>query len=254
MLSVGRQREIDLATLTFTEEAVENGKLLFSGEGVNRSCATCHANAGSNRSNGVNANFDTGASRRSPRGTAPDGGFGQDEEPGLAGFGDGTMNTPSLVEAADTPPFFHNNSARTLEDAIKFYTTDTVGESPAGQLGGAGAFELSRKQILAISAFLRVLNARENIRSSNALCEEAQQAQPRSAADERIREAIAETKDAVEVLDRGPLKLHRGAVRSLRRAARLERLALRERSDGERDSLLQQAIELKSEASASMVR
>jgi hypothetical protein len=202
----------------------------------------------------VNANFNQGTGLLRPRSAPPDGGFGAEPEAGIDGFGDGTMNKPSLVEAADTPTFFHNNSARTLEDAIKCYTTDTVGESPAGQLGGAGAFELSRKQILAISAFLRVLNARENIRSSNALCEEAQQAQPGSAADERIREAIAETKDAVEVLDRGPLKLHRGAVRSLRRAARLERLALRERSDSERDSLLQQAIELKSEASASMVR
>jgi mono/diheme cytochrome c family protein len=257
MVSLGRQEDIDLAALTFTEEAVESGKLLFNGEGVNRSCATCHANAGSNRSNGVNANFDTGASRRSPRGTAPDGGFGQDEEPGLAGFGDGTMNTPSLVEAADTPPFFHNNSARTLEDAIKFYTTADFGNSPAGLLGGGGEpnpFQLSKKQIREIGALLRAVNARENIRFSNEIAEEAQDAEPKEEADQRIREVFAETKDAIEVLDRGPLKLYRAAVKSLKQAARLEQRALRETDDDERDALLQQAIELKTEASASMIQ
>jgi hypothetical protein len=258
MLSLGRQREIDLAALTFTEPAVESGKLLFNGEGVNRACSACHVNAGANSSfTGFNANFDTGASLRSPRGAAPDGGFGQDEEPGLAGFGDGTMNTPSLVEAADTPPFFHNNSARTLEDAIKFYTTDDFGNSPAGLLGGEGEpnpFQLNKKQIREIGALLRAVNARENIRFSNEIAEEAQDTEPKEEADERIREVIAETKDAIEVLDRGPLKLYRTAIKSLKQAARLEQRALREADDDERDALLQQAIELKMEASASMIQ
>ena len=38
----------------------------------------------------------------------------------------------SLVEAADTPPFFHNNSAETIEDAVEFYTTDIFGEFACG--------------------------------------------------------------------------------------------------------------------------
>ena len=33
-------------------------------------------------------------------------------------FGDGTFNTTPLIEAADTEPFFHNNSAATIEDAV----------------------------------------------------------------------------------------------------------------------------------------
>ena len=258
MLSVGRQEELDLGAMTFTDPAVENGKLLFNGEGANRACSTCHANAGANRSsNGVNGNFDTGAAQRRPRGAPPDGGFGQDEVAGIEGFGDGKMNTPSLIEAADTPPFFHNSSARTLEDAVKFYTTRTFGNSPAGLLGGDGEpnpFVLTGRQIREIGALLRVLNARENIRFSNEIAGEAQRTEPREEADARIREAIAETKDAVEVLDRGPLKVYRDAVESLKQAARLEQRALREESDDERDSLLQQAIELKSEASASMVQ
>jgi inorganic triphosphatase YgiF len=167
------------------------------------------------------------------------------------------MNTPSLVEAADTPPFFHNNSARTLEDAIKFYTTDDFGNSPAGLLGGGGEpnpFQLSKKQIREIGALLRAVNARENIRFSNEIAEEAQDAEPKEEADQRIREVIAETKDAIEVLDRGPLKLYRTAIKSLKQAARLEQRALREADDDERDALLQQAIELKTEASASMIQ
>ena len=43
-----------------------------------------------------------------------------------------TTNTPPLIEAADTPPFFHNNSAATLEDAVAFYTSDTFHNSIAG--------------------------------------------------------------------------------------------------------------------------
>jgi hypothetical protein len=33
---------------------------------------------------------------------------------GLGRPGDGTFNTPPLVEAADTGPFFHNNSIETI--------------------------------------------------------------------------------------------------------------------------------------------
>ena len=40
----------------------------------------------------------------------PDDGFGIP--------GDGTFNTPPLVEAADTGPFFHNNSVSTIEGAV----------------------------------------------------------------------------------------------------------------------------------------
>ena len=36
----------------------------------------------------------------------------------------GEFSTLSLVEAADTPPFFHKNSAATIEEAIRFYNSD----------------------------------------------------------------------------------------------------------------------------------
>lgn len=252
MLSLGRQEDIDLAALTFTEEAVENGKLLFNGEGVNRACSFCHMNAGANKADGVNANFDTGASLLSRKGTSPDAGFGQEPLAGIEGFGDGTMNTPSLIEAADTAPYFHNNAVKTLEGAIRFYTTTTFGESAAGERGGA--FALSKKQIREIGALLRTLNARENIRFGNIIAGQAQRAELQSDADQRIREVIAETKDAIEVLTHGPLKLYRDAVKSLKRAVKLEKRALRESDRSERNSLLEQAVALKSDARAAMIR
>lgn len=249
MRSLGRQKDIDLAALSFTEDVVQQGKDLFQGEGVNRACSACHMNAGANRPDGTNANFDTGTRLLAPKGAPPDGGFGT--AAANPGYGDGTMNVPPLIEAADTPPFFHNNSARKLEDAIRFYTTATFGDSPAGQFGGA--FQLTKPQINAIGALLRTLNARENVRFGNTIAQQAQSTVPKSAADRQIREALAETKDAVEVLERGPLKLYRDPVKDLKAAARLEQRALRERSRNRRNSLLQRAIALKSDAAAAMI-
>ena len=33
----------------------------------------------------------------------------------MQGYGDGTFTTPPVIESADTGPFFHNNSAETLD-------------------------------------------------------------------------------------------------------------------------------------------
>ena len=60
---------------------------------------------------------------------------------------------PPLIEVADTEPFFHNHSAATLEDAVRFYTTDKfVG----------GPLPLSEADVLNVTAFLRVLKAAFN--------------------------------------------------------------------------------------------
>jgi mono/diheme cytochrome c family protein len=64
--SLGRQEEVDLAALTFLDDAAQRGKDLFEGVGVNRACTACHANAGANvvddedPDEGFNDNFDTG--------------------------------------------------------------------------------------------------------------------------------------------------------------------------------------------------
>jgi hypothetical protein len=159
LLALGRQDELDLEEMSFADPDVDAGRRLFLGQdGVNRACSFCHHNAGANQANsGLNENFDTGAHGLDPS-LPPDDGFGRNS-------GDGTFNTVSLVEAADTPPFFRNNSAATIEDAVEFYTTDIFGESPTGSFGGA--FNLTPLQVEQVAAFLRAINARFNLLNSN---------------------------------------------------------------------------------------
>jgi hypothetical protein len=198
----------------------------------------------------MNANFDTGTRLLIPSGAPPDGGFGEDEQDGIAGFGDGTMNTPSLIEAADTPPFFHNNSVKTLEEAIRFYGGDTFAASPAG---GRGRFEFLDGHVEAIGALLRTLSAMENMRYGNVLAEQARRTLPRPTANERIKEAVAETNDAIEVLTRGPVKLYAAAVKYLKEAAKLEQQALGTGGRVQRNALLGRAIRLKQDTGALML-
>ena len=128
-----------------------------------------------------------------------DGGFGPCA-PGApvprAGCGDGRFNTPSLIEAADTTPSFHDNSAATIEDAVRFYTTRTFANSTEGQTLN---IRLTSSDIIAIAALLRTLNAIENIRSSNAFVTLAL-GQPLAAARPLLRLAGADTNDAIAVL------------------------------------------------------
>ena len=252
-LSLGRQTELDLATMTFADADVQAGKDLFNGVGVNRGCTFCHTNAGANNAAGFNRNFATNAAnltnieaRRFDAGMPGDGGFDRDPEFEVAGItatfhGNGSMNTASLIEAADSGPFFHNNSATTIEDAVRFYTTTTF--SPDDP------FQLTDEQINQVAALLRALNALENIRSSNAFSEQAQ-----GGSSLRVREAvaliIAETEDALEVLKDGPLDLYPEAVALLEEALQLERDARNTAQRSVRDGLLQDAVALKEEARA----
>ena len=66
-----------------------------------------------------------------------DGGFGQTPpNPNPRGiFGNSTFNTASVVEAADTAPFFHNNVERTLVDAVEFYSGDEFNAVPQAAAG-----------------------------------------------------------------------------------------------------------------------
>jgi hypothetical protein len=255
-LSLGRQEEIDLAAIMFTDPLVEEGKRLFN-DGTNRACAQCHTNAGANDIDGFNRNFDTGIALLPDLPAPGDGGFGigpertHPEFPGLNFSGDGTWNVPSLIEAADTGPFFHNNSFQKLEEAIKFYTTKTFANSPEGQAGG-GAFELSDDQIVAIGAMLRTLNAMENIRNSNGISETAHRLVPRLARDE-IKLLIADTEDAIQVLTDGPQKLYPDSVAALNGALNLEREALRTGPPELRNDLLREARTLKEGARKIMI-
>ena len=136
-------------------------------------CILCHFNAGAgdfvegalfggNSDPGTgtaptNSNFDTGVEDQPNRPATlvgqnipPDGGFGKDpvyRNGKFIGFGNAnvnspfppndlnkrTFNTPVLVEAADTGPFFHDNSISTIEGAVEFYNSESFNNSPIGQ-------------------------------------------------------------------------------------------------------------------------
>jgi hypothetical protein len=242
--------------MSFTTAATRTGKDLFNGIGTNRGCSFCHSNAGANDADGFNRNFatnganlaDTPARQFDPA-IPGDGGFDSGPEfelPGMAisFFGNTTMNTASLVETADTAPFFHNNSAETIEDAVRFYTTPAFDpEDP---------FQLDEIQVDQVAAFLRALNALENIRSSNAYSLQARRART-SFAGQTTALAVADTTDAIEVLTGGPLELYPEAVGLLSEALELE-LAARSILEADlRNALLRRAEALKNEARATIL-
>ncbi|MBT8433080.1 MAG: hypothetical protein KJN95_00375 [Gammaproteobacteria bacterium] len=212
-LSLGRQAEISLP-LPLKGIVASRGQEIFMDNTLGK-CNACHFNAGANGNPAIfgpnpgNLNFNTGVedlpdqpARLSGELVPPDDGFGT---PGV-----GEFNTPTLVEAADTGPFFHNNSVETIEGSVAFYNGDAFTNSPAGQLlvGATGsAINLDATQVVAVAAFLRVINALENIRSSNELLDRVIAAEGR--ADDFILPILAraqsETRDALDVLHGGGL-------------------------------------------------
>ena len=168
----------------------------------------CHRNAGSLSSlnPGVNDNFNTGIEEAvHPAGTLPrDGGRGACSQGGVSPCGDGTFNTPPLVEAADTGAFFHNNQSTTLRDAIQTYGSAEFQNSPAGQLlrsldSGGAVIDLSGGGLAQIEAFLTVLNALENIRSA-IFTRTGPGRLPRAPPKLPISPALADIDDALHVL------------------------------------------------------
>ena len=158
------------------------------------------------------------------------------------------MNTPPLIEAADTPPFFHNNIVDTIEEAVEFYTSEAFNESLTGD---RNAFVLTHDQINHIGAFLRALNVLENIRSSNAYDGRAIDQAELAPRELLVELAIAETTDAIEVLTEGPVQLFAETVDLLRDARELVQQALAQNPPNA--ELLEEAIALKEAARGEMV-
>jgi hypothetical protein len=223
-LSLGRQQDLNLGTMTLKGPFAEKGKQLFLNEAK---CNFCHANAGANavtvngESVPSNANFNTGVEQfPHPADIPADGGFGTQSEPcPLGGCGNGTFNTPSLVEAAATGPFFHNNAVDTIEEAVDFYNSDEFAKSPGGQglvaLAGGG-IQLTDNQVAAVAAFLRVINALEKIRSATELLNEVQETRALSEARRSLGISNTEIGHGIRVLQE--VKLHREAVAHLKAA------------------------------------
>ncbi len=187
-LSLGRLNELNLQQVNLFDAEANEGKRVFMDPLLGR-CNVCHVNAGANFDlTGKNRNFDT-KTRISVAGASGtfdglpffDGGFGGQ---GLAhpnfeavptGFfnslGNGTFNTPSIIEAADTPPFFHNNSftGNDIEDAVFFYDSpDLFLTSPAfaelkERFHQTETVRFSDADGFAMGRFLRALNVAFNL-------------------------------------------------------------------------------------------
>ncbi len=264
--SLGRQADIDLAAMVFKNEVVTLGQKIFNkGFGFGDldtsipegKCFACHLNAGAGDFflGGGNANFDTGVEDLPNQpadlidfaGNPPDEGFGG--TPFNGGFGNGTFNTPPLIEAADTGPFFHNNSIETIEEAVNFYNSDAFN----GAFGAViGFIDLQPTEVVAVAALMRVLNALENIRESIAQEERAKTATSLADARPHIAASMEELQDAIEVLRCG--RLHPAAVKHLVAALAIDQLAALESNNNRRRNALNRAIALKNLAKADLVQ
>lgn len=166
MLNVGRLSELDLPMMSLTDASAEAGRTRF----INSGCNGCHNNASSNVATGLNLNFFTGVERlpNPAQGFAGinfplDGGFGGqglnaftfdcDGDGTNDCFGNGQFNSVGLIESADTPPFFHNNVAATLENAVAFYQAAPF-PAPLG---------FTPAEVDNVGGFLRVINASFNL-------------------------------------------------------------------------------------------
>ena len=192
-LALGRLTELDLPSVRITDAQAEEGRVLFLDPRRAGRCNLCHANAGANFiDTRLNRNFDTFTRFESGDpavhgGTVngeffADGGFdavtptptipGSVDSNGnpvftMNALGNGTFSVPPLIEAADTGPFFHNNSfGPGIEDAVNFYGGVFFDISPAvaalNQRFGAPLEVLNADQAIKIARFLRVLNAAFN--------------------------------------------------------------------------------------------
>jgi len=202
-LSLGQQEELSLP-LALKGIVASRGQELFLDSTAGK-CNLCHLNAGANSGDRGNANFNTGVenlpdqpARLTGELVPFDNGFGAP--------GDSTFNAPSLIEAASTGPFFHNNSIETIEGAVAFYDGESFNNSPSGRF--LGGVELDGTQIVEIAAFLRVINTLENIRQIRELLEGSlMPPSPRREPPSRLLElALRKTDDAIKVLAAGGLR------------------------------------------------
>jgi cytochrome c peroxidase len=280
LLSLGRRAELDLSALQskLIDADVVAGLALFN-NGSKGKCALCHFNAGANQ--GIfapfgrgNVNFNTGVEARAASlgllgaNRPVDGGFGRGGS--LAnGFGNGTFNTPPLVEAADKKTFFHNNLCNTIECAVEFYTTTEFNDSPSGlllrSLPPFLPLSLGQDEVFQVAAFLRAINALENIRAATEKLlngrAQIEASGDRSRQSQRIfKLASADIKDAYRVLNQGrdpqfkPEGLYPGARRWLEYAGDNCDMVGLARSKAERDYLIAEALSALATAKIDIVK
>jgi hypothetical protein len=260
-LALGRQEDFDLPTLELKSALATTGKTLYLDTGKffepgHKNCNACHLNGGGTTGmafdptipmdvtpRGFNIGSATNANETPlalTLGLPRDGGFGQvptvfgsfgnteDPPPPFPHLEVEEFNSPPVVESADTGPFFHNHTESDLENAVAFYGSDAFKKSIVPILIPVEiSADPNDPEVLAIAAFLRVLNGLENIRSSIEVAERGRTMT--RAADQRdlARLSLAETVDALEVLSQGAFATQsEPAVRSARIRLQAARAAL----------------------------
>jgi len=248
-LSVGRAEDFDLTKLKLRTGVAAQGMRLFAdtgniGEPGHKNCNACHFNAGGtaamsfndgvpgfspkldglprgfNMTAGTNVNgLPASIALAIPR----DGGYGAQPTPfgSFGNFGElpgvgvvpfEEFNSNSLVESADTAPFFHNHAVGTLEEAVAFYGTKayadhlSIGDPVNGPIPVKISDDPNDPEVQAISSFLRVLNALENMRSTISALERARRAGSIEDARELTALGREELNDAIQVLSAGALE------------------------------------------------
>lgn len=229
--SIGRMNELDLTAVHMSDAAAERGRVSYVSGHAMECASRCHVNAGANSFNldanenitGIsNASFDIGIQLVPAPGLAGlhlpiDGGFGtrpldEDGDGVDDSFGNGGMNPPPLIEAADTAPMFHSNAFATLEDAIGFYASQDFAKSFVAVTTNfenrdfGEPIPLTPTDIVEVGKFLRVLNASLNcqmtLRRLHAALEIVQNFRDARLEVEQglVTLARAELSDALEVL------------------------------------------------------
>jgi cytochrome c peroxidase len=176
MKQLGRLNDISLNNITFSDAGAETGRQRFLVVG----CNNCHDDAGALAVTNIDnvpqppasANFNTNVETvRNPAlaGFPSDGGGGTFPNAVPPNpIGSRSFNTPPLIEAADTGPFFHTDaqvigapaentsSVQTIEQSVAFY------RSQAFNLAQLNATDIGN-----IGRFLRALNAVFNIQMAS---------------------------------------------------------------------------------------
>jgi len=246
-LSLGRDRDFDLSKITFRDSNVETGKSLFvngGGDPINAggTCAGCHGNAGALNALGRNGNVNTNVEdvehpARSIQPFPKDGGFGRTDN-GDGTFGNRTFNTASVVEAAQSAPFFHNNVVSTLEGVVAFYSGPEFNNPRPGPL----RFNFNETQRNEIANFMRAINTLQNVDVATRELREilANRRDPQREQNTRLQTAMGDTQNGIRVLTEGGI--YSDAVTTLTEARDLISQAQQSGDAGLRRSLIQQAI------------
>ncbi|MFI3135488.1 MAG: hypothetical protein QX197_01790 [Methylococcaceae bacterium] len=272
MLSLGRAQDPDLDHLYFSSPVVQRGReLMHSKDQGTAQCKGCHFNGSANSfTTFQNGNRDTGVenmpenpARLTWQPTPVDGGFGKNERHDCGWdkkqtcYGNGEFNVTTLIEAADTAPFFHNNSVNSIEEAVAYYNSNAFQASP-----GANPIDLNlipqRKvcdrcthlestQVVSVALFLRTLNAMENMRSSNEMIKQVKRLSL-TKGQEILRLAMADTEDAIEVMEGGHIIANPESLKLLKTTLLTEQSALGELFTTTRNNLLDKATETKQQA------